>query len=100
MSWGGTFENVVKVKELFIGTQACFVNSTSRGLTLSKERKSKFSFPEIVTYALALAICGIPITTRSGIEVEHFLPSQCICPEGLASCIQSYFKSISTVRIV
>ena len=96
---GGTFDSVIKDKELYISSQACFVNSTSKGLTLSKERKSKFSFPEIVTYALALAICGIPIT-RSGIEVEHFLPSQCICPKELTSCIQSYFKSISAVRFV
>ena len=66
--------NVDKDEELYIGTQACFVNSTSKGLTPSKERKSKFSFPEIVTYEFSLAICGIPITTRSGIEEEHFSP--------------------------
>ena len=74
MSWGGTFGNVDKDKELFIGAQAFFINSTSKGLIPSKERKIKFSFPVIVTYELALAICGIPLTTRSGIEVEHFSP--------------------------
>ena len=74
MSWGGTCDNVDKDKELFIGAQAYFINSTSKRLTPSKERKSIFSFLEIVTYELALAICGIPITTRSGIEVEHFSP--------------------------
>ena len=74
LSWGGTFDNVVKEKELYMGAQACFVNSTSKGLTLSKECKSKFLFSEIVDHALALAVCGIPITTRSGIEVEDFSP--------------------------